>query len=67
MPKMPEMPSNEPANEDLAFDYCVRTRLFFEIPPSEPIVKNDSPNPNLSSWRTLWDRLLEDAGKDGTS
>jgi len=60
MSKMPEMPDNEPTKEDLAFDYCVRTRLFFEMPPSEPIVETDSPN--LSSWRALWNWLLGEGG-----
>lgn len=39
-------------------------REVFEIPPNEPIVYEDKDR-DPTSWRRLWDKLLNHEGKNG--
>lgn len=62
MPEMPEMPMDEPTQEERVWDEAMRMRLLFQIPKNQPVLIWDVKEGNEEVYQLLIKEV-----KDGES
>ena len=62
---IPEMPEGPVSHEDVVFNECCNIRELFQIPESQPLVKEED-DPQLAlDWKIMWDSLLNPRTENG--